>query len=55
MQLSLRLIKLKHQPLGSAMTIEMTLDPVTRDLVFDGHTTYTFDPAELPEDTVERL
>ena len=37
------------------MTIEMTLDPVTRDLVFDGHTTYAFDPADLPEDIVERL
>jgi 3-hydroxypropanoate dehydrogenase len=37
------------------MTLEATLDPVTRDLVFDGHTTYTFDPTPLPEDTVEQL
>lgn len=32
------------------MTIEMT-----HDLVFDGHTAYTFDPTELPADTVEQL
>ena len=34
----------------------MTLyaDPAM-DLVFDGHTTYTFDPAPLPADTAERL
>ncbi len=35
------------------MTLQ--LDPVTTDVVFDGHTTYTFDSAPLPEDTVERL
>lgn len=34
------------------MTLQ--LDPVT-DLVFDGHTTYTFDPTALPDDTVEQL
>ena len=35
----------------------MTLyaDPVAMDLVFDGHTTYTFDPMPLPDDTAERL
>ena len=35
----------------------MTLyaDPVAMDLVFDGHTTYTFDPMPLPADTAERL
>jgi 3-hydroxypropanoate dehydrogenase len=37
------------------MTIEAAIDPVTRDLVFDGHTTYTFDPSPLPEDTVEQI
>lgn len=37
------------------MTIEMTLDPVTRDLVFDGHTTYAFESTDLPADTVEQL
>lgn len=35
------------------MTLQ--LDPVVTDLVFDGHTTYTFDSTPLPEDTVERI
>lgn len=35
------------------MTLQ--LDPFTTDLVFDGHTTYTFDPTPLPEDTAEQL
>lgn len=34
------------------MTLQ--LDPIT-DLVFDGHTTYTFDATPLPEGTVEEL
>lgn len=34
------------------MTLQ--LDPIT-DLVFDGHTTYTFDPTPLPEQTPEQL
>lgn len=35
------------------MTLQ--LDPVATDLVFDGHTAYTFDSTPLPEDTAERL
>lgn len=35
------------------MTLQ--LDPVATDLVFDGHTTYTFDSAPLPEDTAEQI
>lgn len=35
------------------MTLQ--LDPVVTDLVFDGHTTYTFDATPLPEGTVEEL
>lgn len=31
------------------------IDPVARDLVFDGHTTYTFADAALPADLVEQL
>lgn len=36
------------------MTLDTALDPMT-GLVFDGHTTYSFDPTPLPADTVESL
>jgi 3-hydroxypropanoate dehydrogenase len=35
------------------MTLQ--LDRLTTDLVFDGHTAYSFDPTPLPEDTPEQL
>lgn len=35
------------------MTLQ--IDPVVSDVIFDGHTTYTFDSTPLPEDTVEQL
>lgn len=36
-------------------TVDTAIDRTTQELVFDGHTTYTFDPSPLPQDTVERL